>query len=575
MDYILGVLTLIAIWMMAIQGYMLIKGLAGLLHLGHAVLFGLGAYAAAILSRTVLPAGTYPLSILGAVLVAALGGALIGAPALRARGRYFMLVTFSIQLMFITLVSNLHGLTGGPDGLSRIPRAQFGPWTVTSPEATLALVVVITMGCYLFCHLVIHSPFGRLVRAVRDDEIATEAFGKQPTRVKLTIFTIGAGVTGLAGGVFAHYLRYVGPTQFGLDVVILFLVMLVLGGQFSLAGVTFGTLFVGLLLEGLRFLPLPPGSETFLHQVMFGVILITILFLRPDGLIRERFPKYRRSLGTSVPYRSATPPLAKATSPTPSGFVLKAEGLDKQFGGVRALRGCSFELPSGRITAIIGPNGAGKTTIFNLVTGFVPPDAGQVFYRDQPIVGLTPPRIAMLGVGRTFQDVRIWPKLTVIENILVAIPGQAGERPLRGLPFLTRVKQEQQRNQQLAWQLLERFGLESKANDLGGALSYAQQKMLALARLTALDPAVMLLDEPTAGVDVKRIKDFLDHIRRFATEQRRTVCLVEHNMDVVRALADHVLFINEGQVVAAGKPDEVISDPALMRIYLGSAALVA
>src|SRR5258708_1277857 len=133
MDYLLGVLTLIAIWMMAVQGYMLIKGHAGLLHLGHAVFFGLGPYAAAILPHRVLPAGSYPLSVLGAALVGALGGLAIGAPALRARGRYFMLVTFSVQLMFINLVSNLHGLTGGPDGLSRIPRAQFGPWTVTSP----------------------------------------------------------------------------------------------------------------------------------------------------------------------------------------------------------------------------------------------------------------------------------------------------------------------------------------------------------------------------------------------------------------------------------------------------------
>jgi len=573
-DYLLGVLTLIAIWMIAVQGYMLIKGLAGLLHLGHAVFFGLGAYTAAILSLSVLPAGTYPLSLFGAALVSALGALVIGAPALRARGRYFMLVTFSVQLMFIALVSNLHGLTGGPDGLSRIPRAQLGTWTVTSPGATLALVALITMGCFLFCYVTVHSPYGRLVRAVRDDEIATEAFGKHPNRVKLTIFAIGAGVTGLAGGVFAHYMRYVGPTQFSLDLVILFLVMLVLGGQFNLAGVTCGTLLVGLLIEGLRFLPLPHGSEAFLHQVVFGALLITILFLRPDGLLRERFPRYRRSL--NVPSRPAAPTTggvpARATA---SGIALRTEGLAKQFGGVKALDGCSFELPTGRITAIIGPNGAGKTTIFNLITGFVTLDSGQVYYRDEPLAGLSPARIATLGVARTFQDVRIWPKLTVIENILVAIPRQSGERPFRGLLLRPQVMHEQRRNLELAWQLLERFGLEHKANDLGEALSYAQQKMLALARLSALDPAVMLLDEPTAGVDVKRIGVFLDHIRRFSREQRRTVCLVEHNMDVVRALADHVLFVNEGRVVAAGNPEEVTADADLMRIYLGYSASVS
>ncbi len=407
---------------------------------------------------------------------------------------------------------------------------------------------------------------------MRDDEIAAEAFGKHPNRVKLTIFTIGAGIAGLAGGVFAHYMRYVGPTQFGLDVVILFLVMLVLGGQFNLVGVTCGTLLVGVLIEGLRFLPLPRGSEAFLHQVVFGGLLITILFLRPDGLLRERFPRYRRSVPARAAVSSRDRVSVRADT---SGNVLRTEGLVKRFGGVTALDGCSLELPAGRITAIIGPNGAGKTTIFNLITGFVAPDAGQVYYCDQPIAGLGPARIARLGVGRTFQDVRIWPKLTVIENILVSFPGQAGERPLIGLPLWPRVIHEQRRNAELAWHLLERFGLEHKANDLGGALSYAQQKMLALARLTALDPAVMLLDEPTAGVDIKRIGVFLDHIRRFATEQHKTVCLIEHNMDVVRELADHVLFVNDGRLVAAGSPEDVTADAALMAIYLGYSASVS
>jgi branched-chain amino acid transport system permease protein len=573
-DYVLGILTLIAIWMMAVHGYMLIKGLGGLLHLGHAVFFGLGAYTAAILSRSVLPAGIYPLSLLCAALAGALGALLIGAPALRARGRYFMLVTFSVQLMFISIVSNLHDLTGGPDGISRIPRPQFGPWTVSSPIATLVLVALIATGSYLFCRATVHSPYGRLIRAVRDDEIATEAFGKRPNQVKLSIFMIGAAVTGLAGGVFAHYMRYVGPTQFSLDVVILFLVMLVLGGQSNLAGATCGALVVGLVLEGLRFLPLPRGSEAFLHQVVFGLLLIAILVLRPDGMFRERFPRYRRASAAGLPLS----PIAMSSGPVATGgpaVALRAEGLVKQFGGLRALDGCSFELPVGQITAIIGPNGAGKTTIFNLITGFVAPDAGQVYYRDQPLVGLSSARIAALGVARTFQDVRIWPKLTVIENILVAIPGQAGETPLAGLALRGAVAREQHRNEELAWRLLERFGLEQKANELGGSLSYAQQKMLSLSRLSALDPAVMLLDEPTAGVDVKRISVFLDHIRRFAIEQRRTVCLVEHNMDVVRELADHVLFVNEGRVMAAGTPREVTADANLMSIYLGQSAVAA
>ena len=563
MDYLLGVLTLIAIWMIAVQGYMLIKGLAGLLHLGHAVFFGLGAYTAAILSRSVLPAGSYLLSISAAALVGALGGLAIGAPALRAQGRYFMLVTFSVQLMFISIVSNLHGLTGGPDGLSRIPRPQIGSWTVVSAPATLALVVALCLASFVLSHLIIISPYGRLVRAVRDDELAAEALGKHPASIKLSVFTIGAAIAGFGGGVFAHYMRYVGPSQFSLDLVILFLVMLVLGGQFNLVGVMLGTFLVGLLIEGLRFLPLPHGSEAFLHQVVFGSLLVAVLFVRPEGLVRERFPRYRRALTTRPPANISTPnPMSKCSE---FGPLLRADGLVKKFGGVAALDDCSFDIPGGRITAIIGPNGAGKTTIFNLLTGFFVPDSGQVYYRNEPLVGLSPARIATLGVARTFQDVRIWQKLTVIENILVAMPGPWGGRPFT----------HERRNKELAWQLLERFGLEIKANDLGGALSYAQQKMLALARLMALDPGVMLLDEPTSGVDAKRIGPFLDHIRRFCVEQGRTVCLIEHNMDVVRGLADHVIFVNEGRILASGTTKEVIADAALMRIFLGYRASAA
>jgi len=572
-DYVLGVLTLIAIWVIAVHGYMLIKGLGGLLHLGHAVFFGLGAYTAAILSREVLPAGAYPASLLAAALVAGAGAVAIGVPALRARGRYFMLVTFSIQLAFFTVVSNLHGLTGGPDGLSRIPRPQLGAWTVAAPGATLALVVGLAVLSFLFCHLTIRSPYGRLVRAVRDDEIAAEGAGKRAAAVKLSIFVLGAGVTGFAGGVFAHYMRYVGPTQFGLDLVVLFLVMLVLGGQFNLLGVTVGAVTVGVMIEALRFAPLPRGSEAFLHQVLFGGLLIAILFIRPEGLLPERLPRHRRPAGGGPPARVEA--VRAHRREAPDGVALRAEGLVKRFGGVTALDGCTLDLARGRITAIIGPNGAGKTTVFNLVTGFVRPDAGRIHVGAQELTGWTPERIAALGVARTFQDVRIWPRLTVIENVLAAMRWRRGERPVLGLPILPGVRAEERQHVERAWALLERFGLQDKADDPGGALSYAQQKMLALARLTALDPAVMLLDEPTAGVDVCRLGTFLDHIQRFSAQQGRTVCLIEHNMDVVRELADHVLFMNDGRVVAEGRPEEVMADQELMAIYLGHAPVEA
>src|SRR5689334_11417293 len=236
MNYLVDVLTLTAILIIATHGYMIIKGLGGMLHLGHAVFYGLGAYGAAILSTRVLPAGLFPISLIGAAIVAAIGGLVVGWPALRNRGRYFMIVTFSIQLIFVTFVINL-AVTGGPDGITSIPGLSLGPWqptsrqtlslgfvTLTYSQVKLAVMIGFAIGSFFLCRYIIGSAYGRLVRAAREDEVVVEAHGRSAILLKLSAFVLGAGITGLAGGLFAHHFNYVGPTQFELDATMLFLV---------------------------------------------------------------------------------------------------------------------------------------------------------------------------------------------------------------------------------------------------------------------------------------------------------------------------------------------------------------
>ncbi len=584
MAYLIDVLTLTAILAIAVHGYMLIKGLGGMLHLGHAVFYGIGAYASAIISTTLLPPGYFPASVMAGALAAGVGALLIGWPALQDRARYFMIVTFSLQLIFVTLVINL-GFTGGPDGLSSIPRMSFGPWqpnrhwaldlgvaTVGYPDIKLLVVVGFAAFSYWFCSRIVHSPYGRLIRAVRDDERVAEAFGRDAVRARLSILLIGAAVTGMAGGLFAHHFNYVGPSQFGLDLTMLMLAMLILGGQCSLAGATFGAVLMVGLLEALRFvlddgLGVPFHMIAHLRQAIFSIILILVLALRPRGLFPETLAHHRRPAATPRPARLTG--CARALEPPASGEILKASGLIKHFGGLAAVDGAGVSLRPGRIVAIIGSNGAGKTTVFNLLSGFERADAGAAHVGAVSLLGRRPAEIARLGVARTFQDVRIWPRLTVIENILVSRRHQPGETPARLFVSPRLVASAERINLDAAWAVLERFGLAEKANQLGSDVSYAQRKMLALARVCAFDPTVLLLDEPTSGVDPRRLDVFLDHIRAFARADQRAVCLIEHNMSVVRELADWVLYMDGGRVLAAGTPADVLGDDVLMRRYLG------
>ena len=247
---------------------------------------------------------------------------------------------------------------------------------------------------------------------------------------------------------------------------------------------------------------------------------------------------------------------------------LSASGLEVSFGGLRALRDCSFTVERGRITCLVGPNGAGKTTIFNVITGFLRPDAGTVSFQGTPLDGLKPQAIVAVGIARTFQNLRLFVDLTALDNVVVALPAQTGEEPLAAIFRPLHVARAQSRRREEAMRILDHVGLADRAGDFVRNLSYGEQKLLTVGRGLATGAELLLLDEPASGLSASALDQIMALLRRLRDEGK-TLLVVEHNTRVVQQIADEVLFLHQGHLMARGTPEQIISDPALAEIYFG------
>jgi ABC-type branched-subunit amino acid transport system ATPase component len=248
--------------------------------------------------------------------------------------------------------------------------------------------------------------------------------------------------------------------------------------------------------------------------------------------------------------------------------ILSIQGVSKAFGGIQAVQGCSFDVAPGLITGLIGPNGAGKTTVFNLITGFLRADTGSIRYKGEEIAGLPPHRVEARGVVRTFQHLRLWAKMSVLENVLVGCRTPVGENVLTLFLRPARVRAEEAAARERALQVLEFFGLAARAQELAEDLAYPEQKLLSMARMLATEADVLLLDEPTSGLDTESLARIVPMVRRLV-ERGKTVLLIEHNMELIAQLSDEVVFLHQGSVIARGRAAEITRDPALTEIYFG------
>jgi ABC-type branched-subunit amino acid transport system ATPase component len=324
--------------------------------------------------------------------------------------------------------------------------------------------------------------------------------------------------------------------------------------------------------ESLRFVNAPPTISGAIRQLIYGLLLILFMRFRPQGLWGEH-----RAASAAVPRRGASTSGGAAAAPRVESVtrgepgrrpVLEVSGVTKQFGGIRALSNLSLALPEGTITGLIGPNGAGKTTAFNVITGFLPPDSGTVRYRARDITGLPPYRVARLGIARSFQDLRLFQRMTVLDNVLVARPSPLGESAARAIVGGAAVRRAEAHDLDAAFAALDFVELADKAGEVAENLSYAEQKLLALARLLATEADLLLLDEPTAGLAPNTVDAMLEIVLRLPA-RGKTVCIIEHNLDVIKGLSDRVIFLDGGEAIADGSPEAIMAEPRLADLYFG------
>jgi branched-chain amino acid transport system permease protein len=545
----------------------LLLGYAGQVSMAHAAFGGIGGYSVAYMS--VEQGVSLELSLLIGIVLGALAGFLIGLPALRLRMEYVLLLTIAFQTIFVQVVENADTF-GGIYGLPLKDVTFFGVDSANAGELLIPLIVFAAI-VIAICVRIGESPFGRVLRGIREDEVAVRSLGKPVGFDKLLVFTVTSGMAALAGGLLAIYSQLAAGGEYGFDQSMAIISMVIIGGMGSPLGAFAGAALVEFLQYALtEWLSVGASNAGTIRLIAYGVLVLFFLGVRPGGLLAERTRKLAPKGGVTgakpvVAAAVAPPPVADA----PGGDVLVVEHLAKRFGGIAAVQGADFSLRRGSITALVGPNGAGKTTIFSLLTGFIKPDQGSVQLNGVELVGKLPEQIAKMGMVRSFQDARVLGRMTALENVALGVQGNVGEQmsALFLRPRAVSAAERETRAEAMRW--LEFVDLAAAADQPVSSLAYGEQKRVALARVLATEADVLLLDEPTAGIDPAALDGMLALVER-VRDLGRTVCIVEHNLEVVGRLAEIAYFLDVGKVVARGPIQELMSEDKLVEVYFGA-----
>ncbi len=609
-------------------GLNIVVGFTGLLDLGYAAFFAIGAYAYGILSSFQLmphwAPGWAPLAVLdlvrrvpsddgsgdlvrftfsfwlmlpGSAALAAFFGVLFGAPTLRLRGDYLAIVTLGFGEIVPIVARNWTDLTNGAQGLNGIAAPRLFGWRFgIGAEPYYYVAVILTAALIAISVNLRRSRIGRAWMAIREDEIAAGAMGIDRTRFKLLAFAMGAAFAGMAGTAYVAKLHTATPEMFGFPVSVMILVMVVLGGMGSVWGVVVGAMALSLLqswflvslsdwLHGLgqwlnndwlQQVQLAQASE-----LIFGFILVLMMLFRREGMI----PAHTAGPGafSDEPDRPAAPDYTLPRFDSPSAApALEVKGVTVRFGGLVALNAIDISVPAGGVVAVIGPNGSGKSTLFNVITGLTPAAGGEIRLFGEPITGLPPHRILAAGAARTFQNIRLFANLSVLDNVLVGQHARLRTGPLAAILRLPRSRAEEAAARQTAIDILALFGnrLLPRLDQPVSSLSYANRRRVEIARALASRPRILLLDEPTAGMNPNESLELAEQIK-LLHGLGLTILLIEHKLDVVTRLADKVIVLDHGDKLAEGTAAEVRADEAVLTAYLGrneaagSATLVA
>ena len=480
-------------------------------------------------------------------------------------GHYLPLATIAWGLALNYTMANMEFL-GKYDGILGVPAITlFGASLAGGREMYWLIWVVALSAALAITHLLDSRP-GRAIRALKSGSTMAEAMGISTFRYKLTAFLLAAMLASVSGWLFAHFQRTVNPSPFGLNKGIEFLFMAVLGGVGHVWGAFTGAAVVKIVEDELQvLLPQLIGTSGNFEVIVFGLVLILVLKYAPDGLwtfVQRWLPAPKR-----VRDWADAAPLPARDKPEPGSLLLDVKAARKEFGGLVAVNDVSFTIHAGDIMGLIGPNGAGKSTTFNLITGVLSLTRGEVNFRGQAVGGLASREIARRGMSRTFQHVKMIPEMTVLENVALGGYLRTGSGTLKAMLRLDR--EEEKRLFAEAERQLARIGMVGQMHELAGNLALGPQRLMEIARALCTDPALLLLDEPAAGLRLKEKQALADVLRQLKAEGL-SILLVEHDMDFVMGLVDHIVVMEFGTRLIAGTPAEVQASPVVRAAYLGT-----